>query len=140
MTTDHAGDMRGTDGPIRTILVVDDEPLIRVTISTYLQECGFIVLQAKSADEAVVLIENSANVVDLVFSDITMPGSIDGLGLAHWLRANRPDLPIILTSSESNRVAIVRQLFANEPFMVKPYDADDVVAQIERSISARAAH
>ncbi len=140
MANNNEGDIPHPDEPVHTILVVDDEPLIRFTISTYLQESGFIVLQAKNADDALAMIQNRDNAIDLIFSDITMPGSIDGLGLANWLRSNRPDLPIILTSSEAKRVAIVRQLFANEPFVVKPYDAELLVAQIARSITSRMAH
>lgn len=138
-TDNNIAGVTSPHGPGRTILVVEDEPLIRITIATYLKVSGFVVLEARDADEALAMIQDSDIVIDLVFSDITMPGSIDGLGLAKWLRANRPALPIILTSGQAKRAETVRELFENEPFMVKPYDAERVVAQIGRSIDARKA-
>jgi CheY-like chemotaxis protein len=73
-----------------TILVVEDEFLIRAMLSDYLQECGFKVLEASSGDEAVAIIENVDVVIDLVLTDIRMPGAMDGFGLAQWVRTNRP--------------------------------------------------
>ena len=73
-----------------TVLVVEDEFLIRAMLSDYLQECGFKVLEGSTADEAVAIIENVDVPIDLVLTDIRMPGSMDGFGLARWVRANRP--------------------------------------------------
>lgn len=74
-----------------TILIVEDEVLVRMTIADYLRECGFQVAEAGSADEALSIL-NSEMPVDLVFSDVQMPGTMNGFGLAHWIRQHRPDL------------------------------------------------
>ena len=83
-----------------TILVVDDEALIRMSISDFLQECGFNVLEASNAAEALEMIQSDQSVLDLVFSDVRMPGELDGFGLSKWIRENRPDLPVILLSRD----------------------------------------
>ena len=118
------------------ILIVDDEALIRAMLSDYLQECGFKVLEGSNADEAILIIEKSDVIIDLVFSDVSMPGTIDGFGLAQWIRTNRPGLPIILTSGDTKKVSSAEQLCENEPFMAKPYDLSVVVARIRTSIES----
>ena len=117
-----------------TILVVDDEALIRAMLSDYLQECGFKVLEASTADEAILIIEKSDVIIDLVFSDVSMPGSMDGFGLARWIHTNRPGLPIILTSGDAQKASSAKKLCESEPFMAKPYELSVVVARIRASI------
>lgn len=119
-----------------TILIIDDEALIRAMLSDYLQECGFKVLEASNADEAILIIEQSDVIIDLVFSDVGMPGSMDGFGLAQWIRANRPGLPIILTSGDAKKTSLAKGLCEGEPFLAKPYDLEVVVAQIRAAINA----
>jgi CheY-like chemotaxis protein len=97
-----------------TILVVDDEVLIRMALSDFLQECGFKVLEAGNAEEAITILEQGHAVIDLVFSDVRMPGELDGFGLAKWIRENRKGL-----------------------FLAKPYDTQMVLAQIRQFIDAR---
>ena len=80
-----------------TVLVVEDEILVRTVIAAYLRECGFDVIEAGNADEAIRVMGAGIR-IDIVFSDVNMPGSMDGFGLAQWLRQERPDLKIILTS------------------------------------------
>ena len=118
-----------------TILVVDDEFLIRAGLSDYLQDCGYKVLEASTADEAVLIIEHGDVIIDLVFSDVRMPGSMNGFGLAQWLRANRPGLPIILTSSDEKKTSAAQELCENEAFMAKPYDLKMVVGKIRATIN-----
>jgi CheY-like chemotaxis protein len=72
------------------ILVVEDEILLRMAVSDYLQECGFKIYEAGTASEAIEMIESGRFVIDLVFSDVRMPGAVDGFGLAQWVRKNRP--------------------------------------------------
>ena len=65
--------------------------------AAYLRDCGFDVVEAGNADEAVRVLEAGIR-IDIVFSDVNMPGSLDGFGLAQWLCRERPGLKIILTS------------------------------------------
>jgi CheY-like chemotaxis protein len=111
------------------ILIVEDEVLIRFVIADYLRECGFKVLEAGDAAEAIQIIEAEIE-LDLVFSDVQMPGEMDGFGLAQWIRAHRPKLPVTLTSGDSKKSAKAKELCENEPFFAKPYDVAKVVAHI----------
>ena len=120
-----------------TILVVDDEALIRMAISEFLQECGFKVLEASNAAEALAMIQSNHSALDLVFSDIRMPGEMDGFGLSKWIRENRPELPVILTSGDKKKSDAAHELRAQEPFLAKPYDMQIVVAHIRSTIEAR---
>src|ERR1700730_2249393 len=120
----------------RTLLTVDDETLIRVALSAYLQDCGYKVLEASTADDAILIIEKSDVIIDLVFSDVRMPGSMDGFGLARWVRENRPGLPLILTSGDQKKIASAKELCKNEPLMAKPYDLKMVVAKIRATINS----
>jgi DNA-binding NtrC family response regulator len=118
------------------ILVVEDEVLIRLVISAYLQECGFHVYEAGNSMEAIRILEATHTPIDLVFSDVAMPGEIDGFGLSHWVRKHRPGMPVLLTSGDAKKSAAARELCENEPFLTKPYDLDQVVAQIRKVIDA----
>src|SRR5438132_4440807 len=73
-----------TDKPTlqETILLVEDEVLVRMPIAQYLRDCGYKVIEAVNADEAITVLLHKETVVDLVFSDIEMPGAVDGFGLA----------------------------------------------------------
>jgi CheY-like chemotaxis protein len=107
------------------ILVVEDEALIRVLIAEELRLEGFSVIEAGRADEALTYVKSGER-VDLVFSDIRTPGSLDGLQLAEILRDRYPDIPVILTSGNAppGLVGIVRA------FVPKPYDVTQTIALV----------
>jgi len=113
---------------VSTILVVEDEALIRIAVSAYLRECGYRVLEAGRSTEAMELIK--AQVVDLVFTDVDMPGDMDGFGLARWVRERDPDLPIIITSGISSIARRATELCGESPFLNKPYAPDQLAACI----------
>ncbi len=72
--------------------------------------------------------------VDLVFTDVAMPGAMDGFGLLQWVKANRRGLPIMITSGDARRRATAKNLYAHESFVDKPYDYDAVIARIRKLI------
>ncbi len=113
------------------ILVVEDEVLIRMTVSDHLRECGFRVLEAASGDEARRIFE-AGETVDLVFSDIQMPGSLDGFSLARWVRSTRPGLPVLLTSGYVKSAELAKELCTE--IVGKPYDHDDLVRRLRHLI------
>jgi DNA-binding NtrC family response regulator len=117
-----------------TILLVDDEMLLRMGISDFLQQCGFRVLAAGSAAEAIQCINAYPNHIDLVFSDVRMPGEMDGFGLAQWVRKNRPGLPVLLCSGDSKKAAAAEEICADEPFLKKPFDLQMMVAKIRQML------
>jgi two-component system, response regulator PdtaR len=105
------------------ILVVEDEVLIRAFIAEELRLAGFSVIEAGRGEEALTYI-NAGEQVDLVFSDIRMPGSLNGLQLAEILRDKYPDIFIVLTSGNAlpGHVGIV------QAFVPKPYDVTQTIA------------
>ena len=105
------------------ILVVEDEVLIRALIAEELRLEGFSVIEADRADDALTYIK-AGEQVDLVFSDIRMPGSLNGLQLAKTLREKYPDIPVILTSGN----ALPRHVGVVEAFVPKPYDVTQTIA------------
>lgn len=119
------------------ILVVEDEVLIRLAICDYLRECGFKVYEAGSAAEAIEILEFDKAAIDLVFTDVRLPGETNGFGLAQWVRKNRPGLAIVITSGDAKQSEAAKELCENEPFFAKPYDVYRVVAQIRTLIDAR---
>jgi two-component system, response regulator PdtaR len=106
-----------------TVLLVEDEILIRMMIAEELREHGMDVLEASRAEEAVILLE-SALPVDLVFTDVHLPGAMNGLALAEHVRARYPRLKLIVTSSQ-------RPAQIADHFIPKPYDLRAVIRQVE---------
>lgn len=106
------------------ILVAEDETLIRTLISEHLTDSGFKVMEAPNAAEALTLIESQA--VDLVFTDVNMPGAMQGDSLADWLSTHRPSLPVIVTSGMAKPALRGR----SRRFIRKPYSLVDLEHQI----------
>jgi CheY-like chemotaxis protein len=77
--------------------LVEDEVLIRIPVAESLRDIGYEVIEAGNADEAIIIV-NSGIHVDLVISDVQMPGQMDGRALVKYLTLERPDIPIILAS------------------------------------------
>jgi len=128
----------GPSTPLGTILVVEDEVIIRMVISEYLRDCGYKVVEAANADEALIVLQNSDITVEVIFSDIEMPGSMDGFALAQWARANRPDLDVILVGSVPRAASAATDL-CEQGHLSKPYESQVVVDRIRRLIAARTA-
>ena len=114
-------------------LVAEDDVLLRLALSEYLRDAGFHVLEAANGDEAQKILGAPVR-VDIVISDVHMARPGEGLELAKWLRANHPDIPMILTSG-SQGVAQSPALAAceNAVFIPKPY----VEREMERVARAR---
>jgi DNA-binding response OmpR family regulator len=110
------------------ILVVEDEVLIRVAIVEHLQDCGYHVFGVSNADEAIAVLDRNEVYIDLVFTDVQMPGKMDGWELAAWIREHHPNKGVIVTSAHHRQAA--HELCQELPFLSKPYDFDDVAARI----------
>jgi len=121
-----------------TVLVVEDEIFIRMAISEYLRSCGYKVIEAASGDEALVVLQHTDIRVDVVFSDIEMPGATDGFALAKWIRSNRPALDVILVGSPPRAANAAADLCESGPYP-KPYEPQALVDHVRRLTAARAA-
>ena len=114
------------------ILVVEDELIIRMLISDALRDEGFAVIEAVSADEAVdILIAGMA--IDLVFSDVRMPGSIDGLGLLRFVNQRFPELPVVLTSAHLDPSLALAG--GAKHFLSKPYKLATVLTMVTTELA-----
>ena len=108
-------------GPV--VLVVEDEGLIRANAENFVEAAGYQVLSAANADEAIAILE-SRNDVRAVFTDIQMPGSIDGLKLARIVRDRWPPVALIVTSGKVD--ILETDLPAGGKFLRKPYALEQV--------------
>ncbi|MBB3559346.1 CheY-like chemotaxis protein [Rhizobium sp. BK512] len=110
------------------VLIVEDEPLIRFNILDVLEDVGHVALEAGNADEAMVLLK-SRNDVDILFTDVNMAGSMDGIQLAKRVRAMRPNIGIIITSGMVRLDPM--SLPANTAFLPKPYQHEALISAID---------
>jgi CheY-like chemotaxis protein len=119
-----------------TVLVVEDEELVREFTVELLGEFGYRVLAAANGREAMQLIEDSSAKIDLLFTDIVMPGELDGFALAREARRCRPTLPVLYTSGYTNRSAdnVVEAL---GPLVAKPYRPEQLRIEIQRALGER---
>jgi CheY-like chemotaxis protein len=109
------------------VLVVEDELLIRTNAIDMLRDAGFDVIEAVNADEAIMILEGGST-IDVVFTDIQMPGSMDGLKLAAAVRNRWPPIKIVATSG----VLKVGEddLPAGSRFLPKPYSPSQIVVTL----------
>ena len=130
--------MSTSEGVKPTVLIVEDELLIRWAIAEYLQDCGFKILTASNAEEAISAIERYRSKIHVVFSDVRMPGQIDGFGLAHWIAQHRPDVAVVLTSGHADsRQAAERLCEEHREIVTKPYGFRDVADRLRKAIQAQ---
>lgn len=113
-----------------TVLLVEDEVLISHLVAESLSEHGFIVHESASADDALNYL-NSGGEVDVLFTDVNLPGSMNGAELAERVRQLRPDLPIVYASGRYQPTDI-GALVPRSVFVSKPYDPDDVGTLLTR--------
>ena len=120
-----------------TILVVEDELLIRLHVADTLRDRGFKVIEVGDAPAALEVLQAKLP-VDAVFTDVSLPGDMDGFALARWIRQHRPGLPVVLTSGEVT-AEHAYAVSANEPFFAKPCDYDDIARFLRRELERRSA-
>jgi CheY-like chemotaxis protein len=115
-----------------TVLVVEDEIFIREEISQHLEGCGFRVLQAGNAVDAVKALLGHPD-IDLVFTDVRMPGEMDGLQLAAWVLDRYSHMPVTIASGDVGRIVAMKELCGGHAF-TKPYHPDEVASKITAAI------
>ena len=121
-----------------TVLIVGHEVLIRMVISAYLRDCGYKVIEAAKADEAILVLQREELTIDVVFTDTEMPGSMDGFALSQWVRANRQGVDVILVGSPARAADAAGELCASGPTLSKPYEPQAVLDRIKRLLGERA--
>lgn len=105
----------------KRLLLVEDETFVRLVSSEFLSEAGYEVVEAESADEALQMLE-SVGEFHILFSDIRMPGSMNGLQLANLVHERWPDIKILLTSGDT--WPSIGEMPDAGQFLAKPYQID----------------
>jgi CheY-like chemotaxis protein len=124
----------GQNGAPISVLVVEDEIPISNLVADCLVASGFAVHEVTTAAEALRYIDSGAD-VDVLFTDVKLPGGMDGAQLATRARELRPDMPIIYASGRF-QLSDIAPLVPRSLFMAKPYDPADVCALLTRLTSA----
>ena len=113
------------------VLVVEDEMLLRMRAVDMVEDAGFTSVEAVNADEAVAILESRSDIA-LLFTDIQMPGSMDGLKLAHAVHERWPPIKIILVSGQLRLANI--DIPADSRFFGKPLEAEEMIAEMQSMI------
>jgi CheY-like chemotaxis protein len=109
----------------KCVLVVEDEPLIRLLVIEILSEAGFEVLEAQDPAEALTVLKSDEQ-IDVLLTDVRMPGCMDGFQLAEIAKRRRPKLGVIVTSGYIARGDVP----SGTNFLHKPFSASDLVKRV----------
>jgi CheY-like chemotaxis protein len=116
-----------------TILVVEDEVFLRCAVGEYLRSCGLHVIETGNALEAMRVLRCGTE-IDVVFSDIQLPGSVDGITLAQWISREHPQTKVILTSGLAEEAWSAAA--GRYQVLSKPYDQCDLESRIRLLLSS----
>ncbi len=115
--------------PPHAILIVEDDQLLKLVTVDIVEKSGFVALHADNADEALAILESRPD-ISLLLTGINMPGSMDGLKLAHAVRNRWPAVKIIVVSSRVTEC----DLPTDSRFFAKPYHAEKIISEIHSLI------
>jgi CheY-like chemotaxis protein len=115
------------------VLVVEDNTIIRMGAVDLVQSAGYEALEARDADEAIRILESRGD-IDLVFTDVQMPGTMDGIKLSHYIRDRWPPVKLIVASG----AAILEEssLPTGSRFFSKPYDENSITDAMARLLTS----
>ena len=122
------------NNPVTKVLVVEDDAVSQCIVARSLSRRGFLIVSARDAASAIRSLQTDRS-IDLVFSDVVMPGEMDGSLLQNWIRTNRPGLPVILGSADATKAKTTGH--PEFRFFAKPYNIDAIAACI-RSLTSTA--
>jgi CheY-like chemotaxis protein len=120
-----------------TVLLVHDDVLIRAALAEYLRECGYRVVEAASIDEALTVLKAREESVDVVFSDVTTGGTMDGFGFARWVKDNQPHIEVLLAGSPRGAAEKAGELCESGPQLKTPYDHASLHNQIRALLAGK---
>lgn len=115
------------------VLVVEDEAIIRMLLAEAIEDAGLAVVEANNADAAIAELSRRTD-IRAVVTDVRMPGSMDGIALASWMRAHNPEIPVIICSGIDTRVDVTAINPAIIRIVSKPYLPDDIARLVAVAI------
>jgi two-component sensor histidine kinase/CheY-like chemotaxis protein len=124
-------DMKLPPSPSK-VLVVEDEMMLRMRAVDIVEDAGFMPIEAANADDAIAILESRSD-IDLLFTDIQMPGTMDGLKLAHAVHARWPSIKIMLVSGQMTPTETERP--ANSRFYGKPLEVKKMIAELQEMMA-----
>jgi CheY-like chemotaxis protein len=116
------------------ILLVEGNALTRMAVASYLRECGYQVVEADGGTEARRLLE-AGTAARVAFIDLDLKGETDGFSLAQWIRAERPEVKVLLTSGVRRTAETASDLCEDGPHLSRPYDHRDLESHIRRLLA-----
>jgi DNA-binding response OmpR family regulator len=117
-----------SETPPSTILVIEPDILVRMTIADYLRSCGYKVFEGVTADDVVTVL-GTEHKIDIVLVEVLLTGSMDGFALAQWLREKHPAIDVVLTSGIAKAAEQAADLCEEGP-LEKPYHPQELVRRI----------
>ena len=119
----------------QVVLVVDDDQSVRKSTNMLLRTLGYMVIEAERGAQAIEILQQTQR-IDIVLSDIVMPGGVSGIDLARWIAAEQPHRPLILMSGAVSPEQIA-DLSIKAPMLRKPYRVEDLVKLIDEALKPR---
>jgi DNA-binding response OmpR family regulator len=117
------------------VMVLESDVIVRTEIAEFLRECGYKVIEGITANDLWIIIDAKVE-LDVVFSEVNLPGETDGFAVARRIRQTYPEIDIILTSSVEGAAEKIKDLCDEGP-LKKPYRAQDVAARIHLLLERR---
>lgn len=124
---------RSGAGPVRTILVVEDNDDVCHVAETHLRGLGYRVVSARSGEQAIELLDDRDS-IDLLFTDLVMPGGMNGLVLARRVRERFPGLPVLLTTGYTDEEAAPGADWSGMDILNKPYRRTDLAERVRAAL------
>jgi CheY-like chemotaxis protein len=120
------------DDAVETVLVVEHEVMVRHAISEYLRHCGYRVIEATSAEDAITVMSSADVTVDSVFSAIELGGGMNGFALSQWVRDHKAGIGVILAGTVEKAAHEAGDLCEEGPHLAKPYEPSQVIDWIKK--------
>jgi two-component system cell cycle sensor histidine kinase/response regulator CckA len=129
-----------SEQPVKTVVLVDDDDLVRRLVSRVLEREGYRVLGATSGEEGLELVERTRE-ADLLLTDVTLPGEVDGLELGRRALQDRSDLKLVCMSGygKEDSAADLARIASTAVFLSKPFSTVDLVETVNRLLDGATA-
>lgn len=123
-----------------TVLVIEDDILIRMPIAAYLRHCGYRVIEASGSAEALTVLDRTDLKIDVVLTDCALESGAGGFAVARWIRDNRPNIDVILAGSPKRAAEQAGELCSKGPHLKRPYEHTQVEMEIRTLLEGRRKH
>lgn len=122
---------------LTTVMLIENDLLIRSPLAAYLRDCGFTVIEAFDTAEARTILESGHADIDTILLDADGPGGETGFMFRSWMRTTHPHVTVILAGNVEKAAEKAGTLCAEGPALYKPYDHKLVLQEIRRQLAAR---